>query len=324
MKNLALYLIPAIIFISIQFFIERKEFTVHKSGIILITGSSTGIGYHAALHLANKYPNFKIIAGVRKQSDIKHFEDLKMKNLIGIQLDVTDHKSCVRAIKDIETISEQNKLQLIGVVNNAGLGSSVPVEVHKMEDIRALFDVNYFGVVDLVQLSLPFLRASRGRIINISSVSGFVSTPLSGVYSSSKFALESLSDALRQELAQFGISVSVIQPAYVKSAIHAKDEKNAGKIKLLQDMKSDKISPQSPEKLYEKFLGEKARLKQKADVDGASDPFVTSVAIEDALVSKYPSTRYRVATAAGMPAWFISWLTWALTDRMGDFTVENL
>eukprot|EP01038_Epipyxis_sp_PR26KG_P007079 gene7079-9663_t len=193
--NLILLSIPLVLILAVYYFVERKEYHVNSNGIVLITGASSGIGNHAAIHLAQKYPNLQIFAGVRKQDDITKIEGLKIKNL------------------------KDTQIPFIGLVNNAGIATQLPLELHQLDDIKSLFNVNVFSIIDLIQLTLPLLRQTKGRIINMSSVAGFGSKRLSGVYSSSKFALESLSDALRQEVSHMGISVSVIEPAYVKTSI---------------------------------------------------------------------------------------------------------
>lgn len=296
--------------------IGGKTYTVHQSGIVVITGASTGIGRHAAEHLAQKHKSYLVLAGVRRASDAESIKDMGISNLQPIIVDVTDHNSIVRAVDEVKALIEKTTLPLIAVVNNAGIAQRSTLEFHRIESIRTIFDTNYFGVIDLTQQVLPLLRASKGRIINISSVAGFLSAPLFSSYAASKFALEALSDGLRREVAQFGISVSVVQPAFVKTPISDKmyDAYKGGQPSFM----SKSIHDDEFQSLYSRYYDEKARKKTEKDLELASEPIVTSEAIEDAIGSATPRTRYTVASAAGLPAIALKWILWALSDRLRD------
>ncbi len=310
-------LVPFVAYSALQLF-GRVEYPVSTEGIILITGASTGIGRHAAEHLANKYKSHIILAGVRKETDASSIRDSEIENLLPIIIDVTSHDSCVKAVGEILSLMEKKSLPFVGLVNNAGIGRTVPIEFHQIDDARKVFDTNFFGVLDLIQLTLPMLRASKGRIINISSIAGMIGTAQSGIYSASKFALEGFSDSLRREMAPFGVSVTVVQPAFVKTAIHASDATaSSALVQNPEDFKEMK-------RLYGRFSTpekEAAHIKELAE---AEEPIVTSLAIDTALMATHPATRYAVARAAGMPAHFISWLDWIFTDRLQDIVIEVL
>jgi len=299
-----------------------KTYTVHQSGIVFITGASTGIGRHAAEHLAQKHKSYLVLAGVRRASDAESIRDMGISNLQPIIVDVTDHDSVVRAVDEVKALIEKTALLLIAVVNNAGIAQQSTVEFHRIESIRAIFDTNYFGVIDLTQQVLPLLRSSKGRIINISSVAGFVSAPLFSSYAASKFALEALSDGLRREVAQFGISVSVVQPAFVRTPILDKTDVafKGGQ----PDFMSKSIYDDEFQSLYSRYYDEKARKKTDKELELVSGPIVTSEVIEDAIVSATPRTRYTVASAAGLPAIVLKWIFWALSDRMRDALLSSI
>jgi short-subunit dehydrogenase len=195
------------------------QYIVHNEGIVLITGASTGIGNHAAIDIANK-TNLTVLAGVRKEKDVETIKQLNIKNLRPIIIDVTSHESNVNALKEIQTIMKEENLKFIGLINNAGISRSIPVEFHTIDDVKYLFETNLFGVLDLCQLYLPLLRQSKGRIIQISSIAGLVTPTMSGIYSASKKALEALSDGLRREVREQEISVSVVNPGNYLSVIH--------------------------------------------------------------------------------------------------------
>jgi NAD(P)-dependent dehydrogenase (short-subunit alcohol dehydrogenase family) len=164
----------------------------------------TGIGRATALYLAAR--GFRVFASVRKESDA-----LSLPGTTPILLDVIDADS-IRSATDALSRALGDEA-LAGLVNNAGIAVSGPLEFLEMSDLRHQFEVNLFGQVAVTQALLPLLRRARGgRIVNMSSISGRVTAPLLGPYSMSKFALEAFSDALRRELEPFGLSVSVIQP----------------------------------------------------------------------------------------------------------------
>ena len=179
------------------------------SGPILITGSSSGIGRSSALalHAAGR----TVYATARRLDSIKDLADQGIRTLA---LDVTDEESMTTAVEAIEAESGP-----VGVlINNAGYGLYGAVEQVPMDDIRRQFETNFFGLVRLTQLVLPGMRQARqGRILNVSSMGGRVTLPGGAFYHASKYAVEAFSDALRMEVAQFGIDVVLIEPGPVKT-----------------------------------------------------------------------------------------------------------
>lgn len=292
---------------ALVFFKEQHQYEVHTAGIVLITGASTGIGRHAAEHLADNH-NFLILAGVRKESDFSSIEKLNKPNLLPILIDVSSHDSCTVAVREIRRLSEQRQLPFVALVNNAGIGMFNPLEFQDLGELRRLFDTNVFGLLDLTQQSLPMLRASKGRIIMISSIAGFFSSPFSGAYAASKYAVEALSDALRRELLDHGVSVSVVEPGYVRTQIIATSRKTTEEI--YQERKSEILAV---------YPGAAKRDGMEEMMAQQVGPEVTTTpAIEHALTAKLPKTRYPVAGALGLSAKFISWLVWGLSDRLKD------
>jgi short-subunit dehydrogenase len=191
----ALTLISGIVaFYSIVHFGLQKEYVVNNSGLILISGASTGIGRHAAESLAKE--GYVVLAGVRKESDYNDISNWNSKDnkgfMIPVKFDVSDHESIVNAIHIVKSEMTKRNLPLVAVVNNAGIGRNTVLEYHSIADAKNLFDINVFGLIDLTQMTLPLLRLSNGRIINVGSVAGFFTLPENGIYSSSKFAVEAL------------------------------------------------------------------------------------------------------------------------------------
>ncbi len=176
---------------------------------ILITGCSSGIGHACAvaLHRAGR----RVYATARRPESIA---DLAESGIGTAALDVTDEASMVAAVQSIQ---EQDGP--IGVlINNAGYGLYGPVEQASMDDVRRQFETNFFGLVRLTQLVLPGMRTAKaGRILNVSSMGGRITLPGGAFYHASKYAVEGLSDALRMELAQFGIDVVLIEPGPVRT-----------------------------------------------------------------------------------------------------------
>jgi NAD(P)-dependent dehydrogenase (short-subunit alcohol dehydrogenase family) len=207
-----------------------------QGGGVVLTGASTGIGAHAAHSLAEA--GFLVFAGVRKEAD---GEALKAnaptpearENIVPLILDVTKQEQIDAAVQTVkDTLAAKGGLPLVGLVNNAGVGGGTkPVEFESMDDMRYLFDVNFFGAVSTTKAFLSLLRGGKGRVINISSMAGLFSAPMMTSYCGSKFALEAFSDALRVEVQKHGVSVSVVEPAYVQSAIFGKNDAAMAKIK---------------------------------------------------------------------------------------------
>lgn len=181
-------------------------------GTVIVTGASTGIGAETARYLGSR--DFQVFGTVRDMND---GVALERHGVVPIRMDVTDTASIEQARQSI-TSSIRDR-PLVGLVNNAGIATLGPLEHMPMEDFRRVFEVNVFGVVAIIQQFLPELKRARGRIVNISSVSGLLAFPFGAAYSGSKFALEAISDALRRELVPFGVRVTLIEPGSVRTAI---------------------------------------------------------------------------------------------------------
>ncbi|MFJ7217813.1 SDR family oxidoreductase [Amycolatopsis sp. NPDC098790] len=173
-----------------------------------MTGASTGMGAATARELARR--GFHVLAGVRREADGKA---LLADGIEPVILDITDQDHIAALVARIDG----DRRALRAVVNNAGLPCAGPIEVVPLAEWRRLFEVNVFGHVALTQALLPALVRSKGRIVNISSLNGKVSMAGYGAYASSKFALEAVSDALRNELAPHGVQVVVVEPGGVKT-----------------------------------------------------------------------------------------------------------
>ncbi len=177
------------------------------SKAVLITGCSSGIGRATALRLVRG--GWTVYATARRPESIA---DLEREGARTLALDVTDESSMSAAVAAVEQAEGA-----VGVlVNNAGYSQSGAVETVPMESVRRQFETNVFGVVRLTQLALPKMRAQGwGRIVNVGSMGGRLTFPGGGYYHATKYALEALSDALRFEVAGFGIGVALIEPGLI-------------------------------------------------------------------------------------------------------------
>jgi NAD(P)-dependent dehydrogenase (short-subunit alcohol dehydrogenase family) len=152
-----------------------------------------------------------VIAGVRRRQDGEQLADASLGQISWIELDVTDSAA-------IDALNAKLPATVDAVVNNAGVFVGGPVEAVPLAELRRMLEINLVGTLAATQAVLPRLRSSRGRIVFVSSVSGRVVTPMFGAYAPSKFALEADADALRMELAPWGIRVAVVEPAQTDRA----------------------------------------------------------------------------------------------------------
>lgn len=181
----------------------------HKPSV-LITGCSTGIGLAAAQILSAR--GWNVVAGVRKQEDAARLQKLGLNTVL---LNVADPVSIETALDETLTLAGG---RLDALVNNAGIAIPGAVEDLEREVLQRQFDTNFFGVMDLTREALALMRRQgQGRIVMISSILGRVAMPWRGAYNASKFALEGITDTLRQELRGSDIHVSLICPGPVKS-----------------------------------------------------------------------------------------------------------
>jgi len=172
-----------------------------------ITGCSTGIGREIARVALDAGHHVAVTA--RKRDAVADFTDVFGDRALALALDVTDRDQIVSAVAATE--AEFGGIDVL--VNNAGYGYMAAVEEGDDREVRKLFDTNYFGVVDTLKAVLPGMRARRsGHVINISSMTGLVANPPNAYYSSTKFALEALTEALAKEVGPLGIKVSAVEP----------------------------------------------------------------------------------------------------------------
>ena len=260
---------------------------------VLVTGASSGIGHASALRLAGS--GWRVFGGVRSEEDA---ERLREHGVEPLQLDVTDSAAIAAATEVVGG-------ELHGLVDNAGIAIAAPLELVPLDELRRQLEVNVVGQVAVLQALLPLLRRSQGRVVLVGSVGGRSALPFLGPYAASKHALEAIADSLRLELAPWGIGVSIVEPASVKTAIWTKGAAQA-------DVMRAGISHDRDE-LYaariERFRA--VALKRGPGID----PDVVARAVEHALTASRPKARYLVGRDAHIRAW-IERLPTRLRDRV--------
>jgi NAD(P)-dependent dehydrogenase (short-subunit alcohol dehydrogenase family) len=268
---------------------------------VVVTGASSGIGRATSLLLVRN--GFRVFAGVRTEWDADSLRAEGGAGLVPIELDVTHNSSIAAAVAEVERQLEGEGLD--GLVNNAGIGITVPVEAVAAEVLRHHFEVDVFGQIAVTQAFLPLIRRVRGRIVNMGSVGGHLSIPFGGVLCGCKSAFGSLSDALRLELHPFGIRVSVIEPGAIRTP--AVD-------KTLGDVEGAIAAlPVATARRYGSLLRRAVRRAYNHEKNGSS-PEVVARIVHRALTTRRPRIRYRV----GKDARLLAALPRLLPDRLLD------
>jgi NAD(P)-dependent dehydrogenase (short-subunit alcohol dehydrogenase family) len=273
------------------------------SRAVLVTGCSSGIGRATALRLSAH--GLPVYATARR---LEAIEDLAAKGCQPLRLDVCDEASMRSAVETVEA-----RHGAVGVlVNNAGYGLAGAVEELPLDEVRRQFETNLFGPLRLTQLVLPAMRRQRrGRIINVSSVGGRLTTPGNGAYHASKHALEALSDALRFELRGFGIAVIVVEPGaiatrWVETAVRGMTAHSA---------------PAGPYAELDRRVGDRLRGAHEGLLRlAAGQPDDVARVIEQAVSSPAPRSRYVVPAVSGL---FVAFRR-AAPDRLWDWFMRRM
>lgn len=250
-------------------------------GSIVLTGASTGIGEACALHFDKK--GYRVFAGVRNEADGRKLKANASDRLTPVLLDVTDQQSIDAAAHSI------GRIEISALINNAGIAVSGPIEMVPLDLFRRQFEVNVIGTVAVTQAFLPLLRQGRGRIVNIGSIAGRSALPLMGPYGASKCALEAITDALRMEVLQWGIGVSIVEPAAVHTPIWNKSLATA-----------QELMKQAPEHLMDLYRPLIENMEKAAAQAARTAIPVAEVvkAVDHAVTAARPKTRYAVGFQA--------------------------
>ncbi|RFU49552.1 SDR family oxidoreductase [Paraburkholderia sp. DHOC27] len=283
--------------------VELAERQPADKPVVLITGVSTGIGRDCAQLLIRH--GYCVIGTLRRQADAEALQAELGADFLPLLMDVCDIEALPRAVA--QTQSWLGTQRLVALVNNAGVASpNGPLAHQPLAEVRAIFEVNVFGLLALTQAFLPLLGArqgatGRGRIINISSGAGAMVTPLAGAYAASKHALEAMSDALRRELCFYGIAVSAIEPGAIRTPLWDKSQSN------LSYATTDYAQPM--QKLHAMLRG----FNQTA----APVESVSRVVLR-ALRASRPKARYPLSRMWFVSRWLpVRWVDRMLTRRLG-------
>jgi NAD(P)-dependent dehydrogenase (short-subunit alcohol dehydrogenase family) len=271
---------------------------------VLITGASSGIG-RASLDRMHQ-SGWHVVAGVLPTEDVSDLQAQYSDRLTILPMDITDVEQIANGRQQIEALVGDRGLD--GLVNNAGIGISAPIELQPMANIRQVMEVNYFGHVQVTRAMLPLIRQSKGRIVNIASVLGLVGLPLLGAYAASKFAIVGLSETLRNELKPQGIHVAMIAPGYIQTPIW-----DVG----LSDSRN--MREEFPEQALKPYQSVVDAMENETDttLGDASPPDVVAAAVAHALNAAYPKARYAVGHQSSLYA-FLSRLPARLRDWLID------
>ena len=273
-----------------------------KRPAVLITGTSSGIGEACALELFRR--GFRVFAGVRKEADGQRLRQRTDDSLVPVILDVTDANTIYDAVKQVE--ASVGEAGLAGLVNNAGIIVPGPLELLSTEHFRRQLEVNLLGTHAVTRAFLPLLRAARGRIVLIGSISGLITPPYYGAYAASKHGLEALGDALRMELRAWGIAVSIVEPDSVSSPLWDKFRDTANQIEA--DATAD------ARHLYDKDMHRLRAATSRQAKHSLPAERVVRVVLH-ALTAKRPKTRYPV----GFRTWLAVWAFHNLPNRLFDW-----
>jgi short-subunit dehydrogenase len=281
-----------------------------KTKSILITGATAGIGRMTALHLARE--GHHVIASGRKVAELaKLAAEAEGGRLDTVVLDVTSAASIAAAVEAVAGLTDGRGPDVL--VNNAGFGVLGPSSEISEAEMRRNYETNVFGLMNVTRAFLPrMLERRAGRIINVSSVGGRITLPYFGVYNSTKYALESLSDALRYELRPFGIDVALIEPGVIRTNFEAT---------AVANLESLSNTP------YAAALGKYEQMSKLAD-RFASNPIVIAKAISRAVRARRPAARYVAPWSTNFVIWFRAiaptfvW-DWAMR-RVGYLTPKHL
>jgi len=277
---------------------EQININTMKSKVIIITGASSGIGYSTSEYLAKQ--GHKVYGAARRT---ELMEPLCNFGVTPLAIDMTDIGSIQSAVAEV--ISREGRIDVL--VNNAGYGSYGAIEDVELSEIRHQFEVNLFGPATLTKEVIPIMRKQKsGRIINVGSLGGRVTTYLAAWYHATKYAIEAFSDSLRMELDEFGIKVSLIEPGGIKTSFG--------------DIAAQHLTESSKGGVYEEKAAKVAEgLRRQFAGNMMSMPIVISKAISHAVNSRSPKTRYLVGSGA-KPLYFLHAI---LPTRCFDWLIKR-
>lgn len=276
-----------------------------RSGAVVVTGASTGIGRATVLRL--DAAGLRVFAGVRREQDGEALRR-ERSGITPLLLDVTDAAALKAAVAAVE--AEVGGAGLTGLVNNAGVSTGAPVEFVAIDEVRRIFEVNLVGVMATTQAFIPLLRPAHGRIVCIGSIGGRMASPFLSAYSASKAAVSAMCDSLRVELRPWGMHVALVEPGSIDTPIWDKG--------FTEFEASVQSWPAQAMQLYGDVIPRMRRITEQT-AKRAIPPDRVARVVEHALTASRPRTRYVVGTDARARA-----MIRRMPDRMRDAVVARM
>jgi short-subunit dehydrogenase len=258
-----------------------------KRSVALVTGASSGIGEAAALALVEA--GFEVIGTSRNTAKVAPRDGVTF-----LDLDVTSDASVATLVQQV--IDRFGRIDVL--VNNAGIGSSGATEESSLAQHQRVFDINVFGVIRMTNAVLPYMRAQKsGRIINISSIFGFMPAPYMAAYSATKYAIEGYSESVDHEVRQYGVRVLLVEPGGTRTRF------------------DDNTTP--PDSPLEVYAGQRHTTSQVVaeEVNNGDDPATVAAAIVAAATDRKPKLRYPAGPRARRLSTMRRWVPSRMFDR---------
>jgi short-subunit dehydrogenase len=267
---------------------------------ILITGATAGIGRHLAFDLAKK--GHRVFATGRRANVLEQLRSDAARlglDIVPVVMDVTSEASIAKVAREVHAQCDDGALDVL--INNAGYGQGGPLMELDGDTLKKQFDTNVFGVMAVTRAFLPPMTERRtGTVINVSSTGGLLTAPMMGAYHASKYALEALSDALRMEVAHFGVRVVVVEPG----PTHTEFTETT-----LSSLPTDGREQSAYRSVYEKSDKLAARLMKTA-----VGPEHVARAVNTAITSRWPAPRYIAPRWHSIPFAFVPFIPQRLID----------
>lgn len=269
----------------------------------VVTGVSSGIGLAIAEDLLQH--GYQVFGSVRRVADAEGLVKRWGEAFVPLLFDVTNAGALPQAVAQVEAIVGERGLTAL--INNAGIGLNGPIVCQPMSEVRQVFEVNFFGLLEVTRAFLPLLgmrpgAKQRGRIVNIGSISGGITAPFMGAYSASKHAVEALTQALRRELKLYGIEASCIEPGFIRT-------------RILDTAVVDKMREQYTHTDY-KAWWQQFTASLLAAAEKAKPVEIVTRAVRHAIESRKPRSRYPLD-----PLWMIGRV---ISDRAFDKLIFKL
>lgn len=282
---------------------------------IVITGCSSGFGRVTAMELASR--DWHVFGTVRKESDRESLLQEALahgykENLTIILCDITASEEIAALVEQVKHVQQEaapaEEPGLDALLNNAGTAYAGPMELMLIDDLRAQFEINVVAQVAVTQAFLPMLKVAHGTVINVSSLGGRVSTPVTGAYNASKFAIEAISDAWRIELAPFGVQMVMIEPGSSPTNIWQTSLQRS-----LERIGEQRDGP------YQRLMTLSERVAKRATKQGFS-PQLFADTVVTILSSKRPRARYAIPFSTTVEIV----LRRLLPDRLWDYLLRRV